>query len=56
MNPAEVRTHYRQEMERFAHDLKVRCMQYKIDLVEADVRKGYYPVMESYIFKRRKLY
>ncbi len=56
MNPAEVRSYYRQEMERFAHDLKVRCLQYKIDLVEADVRKGYYPVMEGYIFKRRKLY
>jgi uncharacterized protein (DUF58 family) len=33
--------------------LKSKCIQYKIDLVEADINQGYYPILMQYLIKRR---
>lgn len=56
MNPGEVRKYYQEEMRSFTDRLRVRCHQYKIELVEADVQQGYYPVLQAYLLKRKKLY
>lgn len=56
MNPSEVKKHYRNEMEDFKKRLRIRCMQYRIDLVEADVSLGYYPVLQSYLMKRKRMF
>lgn len=53
LNPADVKEHYRKSMTEFQHDLKLKCGQYDIDLVEVDVAKGFEQVLLPYILKRK---
>ena len=39
LNPGDVKENYKTEADRFHKALKMRCNQYKIDFIEADVRK-----------------
>lgn len=55
-NPADVRDNYLDEMARFHAALKVRCGQYGIDFVEADIAAGLNPILLQYLIKRQKLY
>jgi uncharacterized protein (DUF58 family) len=55
LNPGDVKTHYRTEANRFHHSLKMRCNQYKIDFVEADVRSSFDTILQTYLIKRTKM-
>ncbi|MEY3397450.1 MAG: hypothetical protein RL220_44 [Bacteroidota bacterium] len=56
VNPADIRTHYVSEMTKFRSELKLRCAQYMVDYVEADVHEGYNQILLSYLIKREKLH
>jgi uncharacterized protein (DUF58 family) len=56
LNPMEVREAYQKSMRKFEHDLKLKCGQYSIDLVQADISKGFEQVLLPYLLKRKKLY
>lgn len=56
LNPLEVREAYQKSMKSFEQDLKLKCGQYKIDLIEADISKGFDQVLLPYLLKRKKLY
>lgn len=53
---AEVREGYRQAVAERWHRLKLRCGQYRIDLVEADINAGFGPVLLEFLTKRSRLY
>lgn len=55
-HPAELRDAYRTAMEERWHRLKLKCRQYRIDLVEADIRAGFAPVLQAFLLKRSRLY
>ena len=55
LNPADVRDNYKKEAELFYQSLKMRCNQYKIDFVEADVRKDVDVILQTYLIKRAKM-
>ncbi len=55
LNPGEVKEHYRREAQRFHHALKMRCNQYKIDFIEADVSMDYNVILQTYLIKRAKM-
>jgi len=55
LNPADVRDSYTQEATRFYQTLKMRCNQYKIDFVEADVRNDVNVILQTYLIKRSKM-
>jgi uncharacterized protein (DUF58 family) len=55
VNPADVRDIYLQRMADFKQDLKVKCGQYRIDFVEADIHQGFNPVLMQYLIKRQKM-
>jgi len=55
LNPADVRDNYKKEAELFYQSLKLRCNQYKIDFVEADVRKDVDVILQTYLIKRAKM-
>ncbi len=55
LNPADVKQHYRAEAERFYKSLKMRCNQYKIDFVEADVNGDFNIVLQTYLIRRGKM-
>jgi len=56
LNPLEVREAYQKSMDKFEHDLKLKCGQYSIDLVQADIANGFDQVLLPYLLKRKKLY
>ena len=56
LNPAEIKEAYLQSSSAFINELKYRCNQYKIDLIEADINKGFEQIMLPYLMKRSRLY
>lgn len=56
LNPLEVREAYQKSMNKFEQDLKLKCGQYSIDLVQADIASGFDQVLLPYLLKRKKLY
>ncbi|MBL7138305.1 MAG: DUF58 domain-containing protein [Bacteroidales bacterium] len=54
--PAEVKQQYLAAVKRFKDELKLKCGQYHIDLVEADINRGFEQVLLPYLVKRSKLY
>lgn len=55
LNPADVKETYQQEADRFHKALKMRCNQYKIDFIEADVRTDFNVILQTYLIKREKM-
>lgn len=51
----QVRDHYIQQMSRFIEQLRLKCMQYRIDFVEADIHRGFRPILQSYLVKRSRM-
>ncbi len=51
----EVKESYVQSMSLFKKDLKVKCAQYRIDFVEADIHEGYRQVLQPYLIKRERM-
>ncbi len=56
LHPHQVKEHYLKQMNAFVEQLQLKCLQYRIDYVEADIHKGFRPVLQSYLVKRTKMY
>ena len=54
--PREVKEQYLRSIEKFRKDLVLRCGQYKIDLVEADINGSFQQVLLPYLVKRSRLF
>ncbi|RYE56601.1 MAG: DUF58 domain-containing protein, partial [Sphingobacteriales bacterium] len=35
--------------------IALKCAQYRIDLVDADMNKGFHPVLQEYLIKRQRM-
>ncbi len=55
LNPALIKEQYQIKTSSAKKDLMMRCGQYQIDYVEADINLGYQQVLLSYLLKRSKL-
>lgn len=55
LQPKEVKAHYVEQMAKFTQELQVKCLQYKIDFVEADINRGVRPILQSFLVKRSKM-
>lgn len=55
-SPNEIRETYKQKIAEFYKELKLRCGQFRIDFVEADIHEGFREVLLPYLIKRSKLY
>jgi uncharacterized protein (DUF58 family) len=55
LNPSQVREHYLESVDRFRKDLILKCAQYRIDLIEADINEGFDHVLLQYLIKRSKM-
>lgn len=49
-----VKRQYRVEVENYFNDLKMKCMQYKIDYVPVDIHKGFHQILLSYLISRKR--
>jgi uncharacterized protein (DUF58 family) len=52
--PSQVKEQYQTAIKEFYHDLKLKCGQYKIDFIEADINQGFDPILSAFLVKRRK--
>lgn len=52
LNPFQIKEQYLRSMNAFNEELKVKCGQYKIELVEADINEGFDKVLYTYLVKR----
>lgn len=55
VHPSKVKAHYQKQLEKFHQLLKLRCGQYKIDLIDADINKDFRQILQAYLLKRTKL-
>ena len=55
VQPSQVRDTYQQSVRAFYQDLKLRCGQYRIDFIEADIAQGFDQIMTAYLAKRNKM-
>lgn len=53
--PGQVKQQYLEVMEKKRQLLTLKCAQYKIDLVEADVDLGFDKILQSYLIKRNRM-
>jgi len=51
----QVKDYYVEQMAKFQEQLKMKCLQYKIDFVEANIHDGFRPILQSYLVKRNKM-
>jgi len=51
----QVKDHYIKQVTEYKENLKMKCLQYKIDFVEADIREGFRPILQSYLVKRNRM-
>ena len=49
-----VKAAYKKEMDTYFNNLKMKCMQYKIDYVPVDIHQGFDTVLISYLISRRR--
>lgn len=56
LQPAEVREQYLKRIRKFNEELRLRCGQYRIDIVDADINLGFRQVLLPYLMKRQKMY
>ncbi|HFA49056.1 MAG TPA: DUF58 domain-containing protein [Bacteroidetes bacterium] len=55
LQPNQVKEHYVEQVARFKEELKVKCLQYKVDFVEADINAGFRPILQAWLVKRMKM-
>ena len=51
----QVKESYIEQMQAYINQLKLKCLQYKIDFIEADINQGFKPILQSYLVKRTKM-
>jgi uncharacterized protein (DUF58 family) len=55
LNPAQLKSAYRQAVGKFNEELKIRCGNYSIDYIEADIADGFDTVLYTYLVKRHRM-
>ena len=55
VHSSKVKEAYIESMSAFKKELKMRCAQYRIDFVEADIHAGFNQVLQSYLIRRQKM-
>jgi uncharacterized protein (DUF58 family) len=55
LQPSQVKEQYQASIKAFYHDLKLKCGQYKIDFIEADIAQGFDQILSAFLVKRGKM-
>lgn len=50
-----VKEQYKILSEKFVQDMRIACLQNKIDFVEVDINEGFQTVLQTYLLKRSKM-
>ena len=52
LNPNQIKEQYLNSIREFNEKLKIKCGQFKIELVEADINQGFDNILYTYLIKR----
>ncbi len=55
LQPQQVKAYYVEQVAAYQERLRMKCLQYKIDYVEADIQAGYRPILQQYLVKRARM-
>lgn len=55
LHPNEVKKSFQKETKKIAEELKMKCIQFKIDFVEVDINEGVEFILQQYLVKRQKI-
>ena len=55
IQPSQVKTQYQAAIKDFYHNLRLKCGQYKIDFIEADIAQGFDQILSAFLVKRGKM-
>jgi uncharacterized protein (DUF58 family) len=55
LQPNQIKDFYKSQVADYISALRLRCLQYHIDFVEADINRGFRPVLQEYLVKRSKM-
>jgi uncharacterized protein (DUF58 family) len=55
VHPGKVRESYRAALTQYRHQLELKCAQYNIELVDANINDGYNQLLKAYLVKRNKV-
>ncbi|MDF1676507.1 MAG: DUF58 domain-containing protein [Vicingaceae bacterium] len=55
VHPNDVKKNYIENMQKRKKMLQLKCLQFGIDFVEADVNQGFNSILQSYLIKRAKM-
>ncbi len=51
----QVKDYYKEQMLKFREELEMKCLQYRVDFVEADIHAGFKQILMPYLVKRTKM-
>ncbi|HQQ94321.1 MAG TPA: DUF58 domain-containing protein [Bacteroidia bacterium] len=55
LNPAQIREAYKKSISAFSEELKLKCSQFRIDFVEANIAEGFNKVLSTYLIRRSRM-
>ncbi|RME95074.1 MAG: DUF58 domain-containing protein [Bacteroidetes bacterium] len=55
LQPKQVKEYYTKQVREYVEALRQKCLQYRIDFIEADINQGFRPILQSYLVKRSKM-
>ncbi len=55
VHPGKIREVYQSGLGNYRHQLELKCAQYHIDLVDANIDEGYNHLLKSYLVKRNSM-
>ncbi len=56
ITPNEVKEMYIKKIQEYKNQLKLKCGQYQIEFIEADIKQGFEQILLPYLLKREKLF
>ena len=55
VRPGQVKESYVERIAAYRNELQLRCGQYGIELIDADIQQGFYRVLNTYLIKRARM-
>jgi uncharacterized protein (DUF58 family) len=55
VHPNKIRDSYQTALKDYRHQLELKCAQYHIQLVDADIEQGYNEILKTYLIKRNSM-
>jgi uncharacterized protein (DUF58 family) len=55
VHPNKIRDSYISSLKEYRHQLELKCAQYHIDIVDADIEQGYNGILNEYLIKRNRM-